>query len=194
MQKSRPKDKCLSQVKELPYIRSKNLLLNSVIKSQFTYCPLIWMFTSHYLNNALNKIHERALRLIYNDHEKSFNSILTENNLKTILQRNLEFLAIEIHKFQNGLSPPIMNDIFFSRQNIYNLRKFQELSTSTKNTVNFGTETIFYRGPQLWNLIPDNIKLEPTLELFKKKIRKWKYEPCPCRMCKTYLQHIGFIS
>ena len=82
-----------------------------------------------------------------------------------------------------------MNDIFFSRQNIYNLRKFQELSTSTKNTVNFGTETISYRGPQLWNLIPDNIKSEPTLELFKKKIRKWKCEPCPCRMCKTYLQH-----
>ena len=56
------------------------------------------------------------------------------------------------------------------------------------------TETISYRGPQLWNLIPDNIKSEPSLELFKKKIRKWKCEPCPCRMCKIYLQHIGFIS
>ena len=95
----------------------RNFILNSVIKSQFTYCPLIWMFTSRYLNNALNNIHERALRLIYNDHEKSFNSILTENNLKTIHQKNLEFLAIEIYKFQNGLSPPIMNDVFFSRQN-----------------------------------------------------------------------------
>ena len=115
------------------------------------------MFASRYLNSALNNVHERALRLIYNDLEKSFNSILTENNLKTIHQKNLEFLAIEIYKFQNGLSAPIINDIFFSRQNIYNLRKFQELSTSTKNTVNFGTETISYRGPQLWNLIPDNI-------------------------------------
>ena len=38
-----------------------NLLLNSVIKSQFTCCPLIWMFTSCYLNNALSKIYERAL-------------------------------------------------------------------------------------------------------------------------------------
>ena len=35
-------------------------------------------------------------------------------------------------------------------------------------------ETISYRGPKLWNLVPDNIKLEPTLELFKKKLRKWK--------------------
>ena len=135
------------------------------------------MFTSRYLNNASNNIHERAMRLIYNDHEKSFNSILKESNLKTIHQKNLEFLAIEIYKFQNGLSPPIMNDIFFSRQNIYNLRKFQELYTSTKNTVNFGTKNISYRGPHVWNLIPDNIKSEPTLELFKNKIIKWKCEP-----------------
>ena len=105
------------------------------------------MFTSSCLNNALNNVHERALRLIYNDHNKSFNSILTENNLKIIHKKTLEFLAIEICKFQNGLSPPIVIDIFFSRQNIYNLRKFQELYTSTRNTVNFGTETIYYRGP-----------------------------------------------
>ena len=118
MQKSKPKNKCLSQVKELRYIADqRNLLLNTIIKSQFTYCPLIWIFTPRYLNNALNDINERALRLIYNDSEKLFNSILTENNVKTIYLKSLWFLAIEIYKCQNGLSPPIMNDVFFSRQN-----------------------------------------------------------------------------
>ena len=34
----------------------RNLLLNSIIKSQFTYCPLIWMFMSSYLSNASNNI------------------------------------------------------------------------------------------------------------------------------------------
>ena len=147
--------------------------------SAFVVCveAITYLLLHNCMTVPLNNIHERALRLIYNDHEKSFDSILRENNLKTIHQENLEFLAIDIYKFQNGLSPPNMNYIFFSRQNICNLRKFQELSTSTKNTVNFGTETISYRGPQLWNLIPDNIKSEPTLELFKKKIRKWKCEP-----------------
>ena len=98
------------------------------------------MFRSHYLNNALND-----LLNIYNDHEKSFNSILTENYLKTIHQKTLEFLVIEIYKFQNGLSPLIINEIFFSRQNIYNVRRSQELSTSTKNAVKFGKENISYR-------------------------------------------------
>ena len=67
------------------------------------------------LNNAVNNIRKQTLRLIYNDHEKSLNSILADNNQKTILQKNLEFLATEIYKLQNGLSPPIMNNIFFSR-------------------------------------------------------------------------------
>ena len=59
------------------------------------------MFTSRYLNNALNNIHEQVLRLIFNDHEKSFNSILTENDLKTIHKKPLEFqkwLASANHK------------------------------------------------------------------------------------------------
>ena len=140
--KSGQKISALARLKNYLTSDQRNLLLNSVIKSRFTYCPLIWMFRSLYLNNALNNTHEQTLRLIYNDHEKSFNSILKENNLRTIHLKNLEFLAIEKYKFQNGLSPPNMNDIFFSRQNIYNLRKFQELSTSTKNTVNFGTKTV----------------------------------------------------
>ena len=100
------------------------------------------MFTSRYLNDAFNNIHERALRLIYNDHVKSFNSILTENNLKTIHKKSLDFAATKIHKFQDDLSPPIMNYIFFSRQNICNLRKFQKFSTSTESNKNFGTESL----------------------------------------------------
>ena len=151
------------------------------------------MFMSRYLYNALNNIYEQTLRLIYNDHEKSFNSIFTENNLKTIHQKNLEFLAIEIYKFRKVCLR--QSSMIFSSHDkrIINLRKFQKLRTSIKNTRN-GMETNTYRGSQLWNLIPDNIKSEPTLELFKKKIRKWKCEPCPCRMCKTYLLRTGFIS
>ena len=46
----------------------KRLLLNSIIKSQFSHCPPIWMFCSRSLNDLINRIHERALRLIRNDH------------------------------------------------------------------------------------------------------------------------------
>ena len=124
----------------------KSLLLNSVVKSQFSYCPLIWMFTSRYLNNALNSIHERALRLIYNDYELPFDRILENTKQKSIHRKNIESLAIEIYKFQAVLTPPITSDLFATRENNYNIINFQELESSLKRTEKFGTETISYRG------------------------------------------------
>ena len=87
----------------------KSLLLNLIIKSQFSYCPLIWMSCSRSLNNLINRIHERALRLIHNDRVSTFPDILKITKEKTIHQNNLECLAKEINKFWNSLSPPIMN-------------------------------------------------------------------------------------
>ena len=173
----------------------KLLLLNTVVKSNFSHCPLTWMFTSRYLNNALNSIHERALRLIYNDYELPFDRILEDNNKqKNINQKKVESLAIEIYKFQASLTSLVVSDIFFTRENIYNLRNFQELQSSFKQTVKFGTETISYRGPQIWNLIPERLRTLETLNKFKKEIKSWKCDACPCRMCKTYIQRVGFIN
>ena len=104
---------------------SKRLLLNSVIKSHFSYCPLIWMFCSRSLNNLINRIHERALRSILNDHVSTFQDILEITQEKMIHQNNLKNLAKEIYKFFNDLSPPILNGAFMIRNSKYNLRNFQ---------------------------------------------------------------------
>ena len=87
-----------------------------------------------------------------------------------------------------------MSDLFVTRENNYNLRNLQELGTSHKRTVKFGTETISYRGPQIWNLIPQRLRALETLNKFKKEIKKWKCDACPCQMCKTYIHCVGFIN
>ena len=50
-------------------------LMRCFVISQFQYCPLAWMFHSRHLNNKINKIHERALRIAYKDYESSFNTL-----------------------------------------------------------------------------------------------------------------------
>ena len=170
----------------------KRLLLNSIIKSQFSYFPLIWMFCSRSLNNLISRIHERALRLIHNTHVSTFQDILEITKEKTIHQNNLECLAKEIYKFLNGLSPPIMNGAFMINSN-YNLRDFLCLYSTNKRTVKYGTKTVMYRRPQIWNLVPEKTKNASSFDIFKKEIGKWKGEMCPCRICKTYIQHVRFI-
>ena len=85
------------------------------------------MFTSSCLNNVLNSSHERALRLIYNDYQLPFDRILEDDKQKSIHQKNIESLAIEIYKFQAALTPPIMSELFVTRKYNYNLRNFQKL-------------------------------------------------------------------
>ena len=54
------------------------------------------MFASQHLKKTLKNIHRRALRLNYNDYELPFDRILEDNKQKTIHQKNLESLGIEI--------------------------------------------------------------------------------------------------
>ena len=62
-----------------PYLDQgkKVLLYKSMIKSQFNYCPLVWMFCSRQSNNLINRVLERGLRLTYrNETNKEFQQIL----------------------------------------------------------------------------------------------------------------------
>ena len=43
------------------------LLMKTFIMSQFSYCSLIRMLHDRNLNNEINSIHERALRIAYKD-------------------------------------------------------------------------------------------------------------------------------
>ena len=83
-----------------PYIDSEKLkiLLKGFIESQFDYCPLIWMFHNRTMNNRINKLHERALRIAYKDNELTFKQLLTKDNSFTVHERNLQRLATEIYK------------------------------------------------------------------------------------------------
>ena len=51
------------------------LLSKSFFESQFKYCPLTWKFCSRKTNNKINKLHERALTLVYSDYESTFEDL-----------------------------------------------------------------------------------------------------------------------
>ena len=96
--------------------------MRAFITSQFSYCPLIWMLQSRTLNNRINNIHERALRLTYKDNKSSFKQLLEKDHSVTVHQKNLQVLVTEIFKVKNNLAPDIMKDVFKLKEPPYNLR------------------------------------------------------------------------
>ena len=146
------------------------------------------------MNNKINRIHGRALRLVYSDYSSNFDELRKKNGSFPIHDRIIQTLAIEIYKFFYGLSPSIMTNFFqVNTNNTYSLRSRSELYWRNPKTVKYRTEiTIYYLAPKIWSFVPEIIKSSKTLDIFKKKIRKWKPD-CPCHLCKTYLQHVGFI-
>ena len=74
---------------------------------------------------------------------------------------------IEIFKTQNNMNPSFMNEIFRERLNMYNLRNNNELVLPRIKTVNFGSESIRYRGTQLWFSLPQDIRNTESFSLFK---------------------------
>ena len=169
------------------------LVMRSFIESQFNYCPLIWMFHNRTLNAKINKLHERALRLVYKDDKLNFQELLEKDGSVTIHHRNLRRLAIEMYKIKKHLSPLPILELFKERPLTYNLRSERCWELPRITTVNFGKETVRYRGILTWGLLPEDIKKSESLLIFKSKIKNWKPQGCTCRLCKDYVFNLGFI-
>ena len=87
--------------------------MKAFVTSQFSYCPLVWVFHGRTMNNRINTLHEKALRLVCtNKPNLSFNDLLKEDKLVKIHQKNLKILATGIYKVKNDLGPKSMADIF----------------------------------------------------------------------------------
>ena len=65
-------------VKFVPF-KKRRILFKAFIESQFKYCPLVWMFHGRQINDKINKLHERALTIVYNDTVTSFENLLIKD-------------------------------------------------------------------------------------------------------------------
>ena len=151
------------------------------------------MCHSRGLNNRINNLHERALRIVYQDKKSDFETLLKNDKSVTIHVRNLHYLVTEVYKVKNNISLEIMKEIFHFQENENcTLRSGTHLASRNMRAL-FGKETVSNLGAKIWPLLPEEFKSASSLQVFKNKLKEWKPTSCPCRLCKTYIQYVGFI-
>ena len=161
---------------------------NAFITSQFAYASVVYMF--HTFNNHINRTHESALRIEYQDQNSTFDELLAKECSIKIHERTLQKLLIEIFKVKMKLSPEIMNEVFDIVESPYPLR----FKSRNLRTVKYVTETATFVGSKIWSYMPCELKESTPLNEVRSKIKTLKSENCPYKLCKIYLQRIGYVK
>ena len=110
------------------------------------------------MNQKINHIHERALRLVYNDYKSSFDQLLKNDKTISIHHRNIHYLAIEMYKVKNDLSPIFMSEIFEQKSG-RKTRMENDFARPNVNSVYKGENSLRSFGTIVWNImLPKKLK------------------------------------
>ena len=146
------------------------------------------MFHGRTLNNKINRLYERFLRIIYNDNTSFFTDLLKIDNSVSVHHRNIQVLATELYKFVNGLFPKLVSNCFkLNNITVYDTKNKPTFSSRPVRIALHGTESISQLGSKIWELVPSYMKNLSSFIVFKQAIKQWKPYACPCRICRTYI-------
>ena len=168
--------------------------MKAFIEPQFGYCPLVWMFSGRQENNRINHLDERALRIVYNDYETTFENLLELDNSVSIHHINIRLLSIELYKVKLNLSNQVMSGLFNLRNINYDFRSQTYFELRPIYTTAYGLRSLKYFAPKIWNIVSIDIRNSDSLSEFSTKIKSWKPVTYPSNLCRTFVGQVGYID
>ena len=126
---------------------------------------------------------------VYNDNKSSFPELLDKDKGVTINVKNERALAIEMFKVSNNYSNSLMSETFDKQNNVYDFRNPSDFARRNVRSV---IKSISFLGPKIWDIVRSELKQLETVNVFKREIKNWKPVNCHCRLCRPYIQNVGF--
>lgn len=149
-----------------------NQVYKSTIEPYFDYCSIIWDGIGQGLADQLQKLQNRAARIILAaSYTKRSIMLLHELEWKNLIERRLNSKATMMFKISNNLVPQYLIDSFPNKANEYNTRSGLKDFILPKIRTSYLLNSFAYSGPRLWNSLPMSAKECTTIDLFKKFLR-----------------------
>ena len=141
----------------------------------------MWHFCSAKSVTKIEKIQERALRILYKDFSSDYESILTKSGKSTIDVKRLRTLALDVFKTLKNMNPEYMKEIF--HKTACATHGPLNLEANKNHTTKYGNKSLRCLGPHIWNSLPNQIKRETDYTMFKEFINDWFRMKCKCNLC-----------
>ena len=87
-----------------------------------------------------------------------------------------------------------MSELFKLKETKYNFRNGSVLVSSNMKTTTYGINSVTQLAPKIWELVPEEIKISKSLNIFKHKIKVWTPGNCHCTLCKLCVPNLGYVQ
>ena len=150
---------------------TKLQLYLTAILPHLTYCQTVWHFCKQSERWKLGRLQERALRAIENCRTDTYEDLLCSSNLLSLYNRRLQEIVILMYRVRNGLASDYIGELFNLANKGYSLRN-ADFDIPRYSTVRCGKHSISYLGPYLWSRLSSSDRQRPSLDNFRRNIRK----------------------
>ena len=103
------------------------------MSSNFNYCPLVWYFTTTNQLQKTEKIQQRALRFITDNHVANYETILRDTDMATMHGRQMQNLCIENYETFSNLNPEYMHELFERNSHTYSTSRTNDVKIPRVN-------------------------------------------------------------
>ena len=165
--------KFLKHMKGLPTSVLEEVYYKGIVPS-VTYCIAVWGTCSISIFNDLEQLHIKAAKLIYKIPSVTPDlDVLRIENWKPLNYTYKRRLATLMYQVKAKTLPEPLTDLFElnKNDNRYSLRNKNDYSRIRYNN-EYGRNSVRYRGPIVWNNIPQNLKDAETQQSFKAKLKR----------------------
>ena len=163
--------------------RTKNVVFNSFIMSNFSYRPLVWHICSVKNTKTVEKIQERGLRIVWNDYQSDYKTLSEISGRELMYISRLKKPACFVYKCFNNTGPGLTNDLFNKKEIKYDLRDGSRVEQPLCSMTRSGLNSIAYQGASLWNSLPHDLKDCIDFKSFQSMIQSWNGPVCLCGFC-----------
>jgi hypothetical protein len=174
-----PKIGLLRKLKHLLPVQCVDNVYRTTVQPHIDYCLPVWGFTSGINLQRVQRLQNRAARIITGNFDFFIRGIDLVKQLgwQTVSQRRDYFTCLTVFKSLRGLAPHYMQDLFTYRNDIVDPDVVTRSSSRDDLFVPLVTKQVYaqslqFTGAQLWNSLPVSIRQIQSLDTFKAHLKK----------------------